>query len=308
MKILINNEIDKNIWNKFVNNRIFFRYEWLFVIKDSYKLEPLFIMCYEGDKFAIIGSFKTHKGYISLPFVSYSGFLSNDEEMLQEIKKYLKKNNIVIDSRDLLEKEATKGYVNPIVSVPSYEEFWKNISSNTRNQFNKSMKSELVFTKEDTVDNFYKLYSLGMRNLGTPSHGKKYFYKLNQYFNVLIFTIFDNDKAIGSMFCLSDYDTMAVLYAYVLQEYSKKYANYYMYLNAIKWMSKNDLKFLDMGRSTYGEGTFYFKKKFRPKFYTINSNINYTTDTKMQLASKIWKKLPLQVANFIAPKVRKYLP
>jgi len=306
--ILINNEIDQKIWNKLVDNKIFYRYEWIFVTKNIYKFEPYFVLLVEGDKFALIASFKTHKGYISLPFVSYSGFFANDENMLLKLKEYLRTQNIVIDSRDLVNKVVTRGYVNPIVSISSYETFWRSLSTNTRNQFKKSTNFNYKFIEENSINNFYKLYSNGMRNLGTPVHGKDYFINLMKSFSFKVFTIFDNNVAIGSMFCLSDKDTMAVLYAYVLPEYSKKYANYFLYLNSIKWMTKIGLIYLDMGRSNYGEGTFHFKKKFRPKFYAIKSNINYDDNTKLQVASSIWKKLPLSIANFIGPKIRRYLP
>ena len=308
MNIKINNQIDKDIWNNLVERKIFFRFEWFYIIQESYRLDPYFILMQENDKFALIASFKTTKGYISMPFVSYSGFLSNDEELLQELKTYLKKEGISIDSRDLIKNEVKEGYVNPIVTIPSFDDFWKNISSNTRNQFKKSQKSGLGFEKEEGVENFYKLYSLGMRNLGTPAHSKKYFNELMKYLPYCVFTIFDNDKAIGSMFCLRDDDTLAVLYAYTLPSYSKKYANYFLYLNAIKWLTENGLRYLDMGRSTYNEGTYHFKKKFKPVFYGINSKINYGKNTKLQIASKIWKKLPLSVANSISPMIRKYLP
>jgi hypothetical protein len=306
--IKINNEIDANIWNNFSENKLFFKYEWLYIVKNTYKLEPFFILCYEDEKFALIASFKTSKGYISLPFVSYSGFCSNDENMLQQLKNYLKNNNIEIDSRDLLKFELTEGYVNPIVTINSYDEFWKNLQPRFRTLMRKSEKKNLVFKIENKISNFYEIYSLGMRNLGTPVHSKKYFYELTKYFNYYIFTVFDGKKPIGSMFCLSDKDTLAVLYAYTSPEYSKQYANYFLYLNAVKWMTGNNLIYLDMGRSTYDEGTFHFKKKFRPKFYGINSKINYGSNTKLQIISKVWTKLPLSVANFVGPKIRRYLP
>lgn len=306
--IKINNEIDSLLWNRLVNNKIFFRYEWIYIIQNIYKLEPYFILLKEDDKFALIASFITSKGYISLPFVSYSGFCSNDENILEKLKSYLKDHNINIDSRDLLQEESVKGYVNPIAIFNNMDDFWKTIQPRFRSLIRKSEKNNFIIKAENNIDNFYLLYSVGMRNLGTPTHGKDYFYKIMEYLSFNIFTVFDNEKPIGSMFCLNDDNTLAVLYAYVLPEYSKQYANYFLYLNAIKWMTSNNLIYLDMGRSTYGEGTFHFKNKFRPKYYAINSKINYSSNSKLQIVSKIWTKLPLSIANFIGPKIRKYLP
>lgn len=306
--ILVNEQIDLNLWNKFANHKIFFRYEWLYIIKKIYNLEPFFVLCDKADKFALIASFKTTKGYISLPFNSYSGFLSNDEEMLNNLKVYLKEQNIEIDSRDLLDEEVTSGYVNPIVEIATFDDFWKNISTNMRNQFKKSEKYDYEFKEEKELKNFYMLYVLGMRNLGTPCHGEKYFQEIIKFFQYKIFVTYKDNLPIGAMFCLLDNETLAVMYAYVLPEYSKEYANYFMYLEAIKWTSQNEYRYFDMGRSTFGEGTFHFKSKFRPKVYKINSKVNYSSNSKLQLISKAWTKLPLYVANILGPQLRKYLP
>lgn len=308
MQIQINNEINPNQWNSFSENKIFFRYEWLNVIQNSYSLEPYFVLCHEDDKFALIASFKTHKGYISLPFVSYSGFLSNDKDLLLKLKEYLKEKNIEIDSRDLLDEEPTEGYVNPILEFSDIDDFWKKVQPRFRSLLRKSEKNEFTFKEEKSLENFYKIYTTGMRNLGTPTHGMDYFKELVKYLDAKIFTIFDNEKAIGSMFCLTDENTLCVMYTYVYPEYSKDYANYSLYLNVVKWMCENNLTLFDLGRSTFDETTYHFKKKFRPKFYKINSKINYSSDDKLQLASKIWSKFPLCFANFLGPKVRKYLP
>ncbi len=309
MDILINDEIDKKLWNGFVKNRIFFRYEWLNIIKNSYNLEPLFILIYEDDKYALIPSFKTKSGYISLPFVSYSGYSYNDFGMLDKLKDYLISQNITIDSRDLVLSPNTKsGYVNPIAKFEDLDDFWHKIKPKLRNQLRKSKRYGYSFKKTTSLEEFYDIYSLGMRNLGTPAHKISFFIQMFLNLPVEIFMIYHSGKPIGTMFCLKDYNTLSSLYSYVLPEYKKKYANYFLYLNVIEWMIKQKIKYFDMGRSLYGDGTFQFKKKFNPTIFSIKSNINYQTNKKMQIASEIWKKLPLALTNKISPKIRVYLP
>ncbi len=308
MDILINKEIDKNIWNNLIKNKIFYRYEWFYIIKDSYGFEPFFILIKERDRFALIASFKTTKGYISLPFVSYSGFMSNDKELLKKLKSFLKEKDIEIDARDLIEEQTNSGYINPIAHFENEDDFWKKIQPRFRSLMRKSQKEGFDFEDGKDIETFYKIYSTGMRNLGTPVHKKRYFYEISKYLNFRIFIVKDGDKPIGAMFCPYDNDTLSVMYAYTLPQYSKRYANYFLYLNVVRWMFLKDLKYFDMGRSTYNEGTYHFKKKFRPKFYTIKSKINYTSNKKLLFISSCWKRLPLSVANFIGPKIRKYLP
>ncbi len=306
-EITINDNIDKNKWNTFINNEIYFRYEWFYIIKDTYGLNPYFIMISDNDKFALIATFKINDKYVSLPYLNFAGYKFNDLALLQELKSYFKENNMMVDSRDLIEEESTYGYVNPIVNFNSFDEFWNNISSNTRTQFRKSEKNNFIFKENDSIDVFYSLYQLSMRNLGTPSHKKDFFKQIQKYMNTIVLTIYDENKAIGSMFCIYDVNIFFIAYAATLTEYNSQYANYFLYLNALKFMDKKGLTILDMGRTTYGIGTFDFKKKFKPKFYKIESSKEYNLSKSMNLASNIWKKLPLSVANILGPKVRKYL-
>ncbi len=51
--ILLNNHIDPTRWNELSNNQIFFRYELLYVIQNTYHLEPCFVLCSLGDNFMI---------------------------------------------------------------------------------------------------------------------------------------------------------------------------------------------------------------------------------------------------------------
>ena len=307
INVSVNSQIDVSRWNGFIKNEIHYRFEWLYIIKNTYQLEPYFIMVHDKDKFALIATFKIKNQYVSLPYLSYAGFQYNDNKLLELLRDYLNKNNIKVESRELQKHESSVGYVNPVVDISSFESFWKNISKNTRNQFKKSEKNKFIFQEDKSLKIFYELYTTSMHRLGTPPHKEVFFTHISNYLDSVILSIYDSGKPIGSMFCIYGNNKFFIAYAATLPDYKTKYANYFLYLNAIRWMSERNLTLLDMGRSTYGQGTFLFKKKFKPKFFEIKSSNVYTKSYKMKIASTIWKKLPLPVANYIGPKVRKYL-
>ena len=81
---------------------------------------------------------------------------------------------------------------------------------------------------------------------------------------------------------------------------------------------KNGYKIFDFGRSSWDANTFKFKKQWVAdpiqltwQYYLRDSKqiptLNHN-NPKYKLAVKIWKKLPLPIANFLGPKVIKNFP
>ena len=81
---------------------------------------------------------------------------------------------------------------------------------------------------------------------------------------------------------------------------------------------QNNYKFFDFGRSIPGSGVHRFKESFgaETKYlhyqYYLNSQDKVPDFTmshpKRQMFAKIWKNLPLSIANLIGPKLRRNFP
>jgi hypothetical protein len=79
----------------------------------------------------------------------------------------------------------------------------------------------------------------------------------------------------------------------------------------------------DYGRSTLGEGTYRFKKQWGAKPYELvwskwqveervesepeRSGHQSGVSRLRPIAEEIWRRLPLAVANWIGPKLRRYI-
>ncbi len=309
MNISINEEINKDIWNSLVNYKAYFRFEWFYIIKKSYGFDPLFILITQGNDFALVGSFKTTKGYISMPYLTYSGYFYNSTELHNALLSYLRNNKIIIQTRNSVPLRSNPNYVNSIAEIDTIEEYEKKLSRYTRKHIRKCQKFGFTVRYERAIDNFYRVYSLNMHRLGSPVHKKSYISNIISAFqDGIIITVFDRDKAIGSMLCLSDKDTLYGLMASSLSEYNKKYANYFLYWETIKFLKGRGLYYLDMGRSTFDSGTYHFKQIFKPVNYSIESGSEYTQNEVYGLASKIWKGLPYSLTLSLGPIIKKYLP
>lgn len=310
MKILLNTQIENDQWNRTINNSALLRFEWSRIIQETYALEPYFALTQEGDLFAVIGAFKTSKGYISLPFLSYSGFYTNNEDTLKSLKSFLQNNTIEIDARNKIALTENPHYVTSVIEVRSMDGLWKNLSTNMRNQIRKSQtygfETKLMNTFSQEA---YMLYAKAMHRLGTPVHKKLFFEKILKYIpESIVIGIYDKEKMIGFMLCVFDGETLYDLFAATDTEYNQYYANYFLYYEALKLVNEKGLIYFDMGRSTYGSSVHKFKQKWKPTDYSITSLLSYNKSGSMGLISQLWQKLPFAITLWLGPKLRKYLP
>lgn len=308
MAIYINNDIDKKIWDELTIASAYHNWQWNELIKNSYHLEYLKILAISTDGFALISLQKVGKKYISLPFLSYSGFLFSCEQAKKEIELYLTQKNISIDDRSILSNTLNCHYVGSVADISEIESYWLSLASKMRNQIRKSQANEFEVKIAKDVSIFYEIYSLGMKNLGTPVHSKRFFENiLSQIEGSGTLSIYYKEKPVASMLFINDKFTFYDMFAYCKPEYNSLYANYFLYWSSIIYANKIGKTKFDFGRSTQGSGVFLFKQKFNVTNYGIKSQIDYGK-SKLQIFTKLWMKLPYKTTLILGPLVRKYLP
>jgi len=312
LNILLNKEIDEKYWNSLIKNKAMQRFEWLYVISESYGLKPFYLLAFEGDRYALVGSFETRKGFVSLPFLSFSGYSTNDASALSALEEYIIASvGVDIDSRDAgASMDGGSVYVTSVIALEDLDAYWALLSVNMRNQIRKSQSFGFKSAKSRVMgDGEYSLYAKAMHRLGTPVHKKLFFCKILEHIpESFVLTIYEGSTEIGFMLCVYDGDTLYDLFAATDPKYNASYANYYLYYEALKTANEAGLKKFDMGRSTYGSGVHKFKQKWKPTDYPISSKLKYDKSGSMGLASSIWQKLPYTFTLWLGPKVRKYLP
>ncbi len=267
---------------------------------------------------------------ISVPFNQYAGIFSDNNE----VKKLLLAKAIDIAKQNNVNRlEIRQNYKNSDIKAISSEHCdqvlelakttdaqWKEFKDKVRNQIRKAEKSQLsVDIGHHLVNEFYAVYSYNMRDLAFPVFNKKFFLSILSNFkeqaNIIIVR---ERKPIGCMFTFAAGDTFIDYVASTLKEYNKYCPNNLLYWTAIKLAIQNGYKYFDFGRSQYGSGTFQFKKQWGaqeiPLYYhypylKTNSIPSVGNEAKkLKMAMNIWKNLPLSIANFFGPFVRKNIP
>lgn len=208
-----------------------------------------------------------------------------------------------------------------------YVTFRKQISSDDEANLNaiprkqramvrKGIKFGLVGEVDDHVDRLFDAYSVSVHRLGTPVFPKKYFAKLLEVFGDAceVRTITTaRGKLVASVLSFYWRDEVVPYYGGGVPLARELAGNDFMYWNLMQAAAARGCRIFDFGRSKLGTGSYDFKKNWGfeaqplPYEYKLYRSIklpdNNPLNPKYQLFIKMWKKLPLPVANMIGPHI-----
>ncbi|PIE69576.1 MAG: hypothetical protein CSA21_01630 [Deltaproteobacteria bacterium] len=274
---------------------------------------------------------------VSLPFCDVGNCIADDEEiqdsLLNELFNLLKKSRIGnfqirgdLKPSDFVQSQLQRvetGKVRMFLDLPeSAEVLLKSFKSKLRSQIRKAEKNGLVFEWGciDDIDKAYYVFSKNMRELGSPVHSKRFLRSVLENYGdraKLGLTKFE-DKFVGMGIILLGGQSVSIPWASTLREYNRLGPNMLLYWNFLKYSADNGYNYFDFGRSSEGEGTYRFKKQWGAEpislyWYelrhglTARSKQDATGSRKREFAEKIWRNLPLGVANAFGPYIRKYI-
>ncbi len=197
--------------------------------------------------------------------------------------------------------------------IGSQQKMMKSFNSKLRNQICKGKKNGLSWKigKQELVDQFYKVFSRNMRDLGSPVHSKKFFNSIFNYFyhNSFICIIFFKSKPVAASFMFRFKKRLSNPWASSIREYRHLQTNMFLYWQMIRFACNTGMEIFDMGRSSLGASTYRFKKQWgaeeTPLFWYrwVYENSSYTNQETLSIDH--WNKMPLGIANILGPMVRK---
>lgn len=342
MKVSLYQDGDIEEWDNYVRNNndssLYHFVNWKDVIERSFGHRTFYLMAEneEGIKgilpLVLVNSKLFGKFFVSLPFFNYGGICADNERaeelLLQEAINIAKNQKVEhIELRHLenhnLSLLTKKKKVAMVLELkPNPENIWKNFKTKVRNQVRKAERSDLrveVKGKEGLKD-FYRVFAVNMRDLGTPVYSKDFFNNILEIFpdNTKIFSVYLRDRVIASSLTVGFKDKLEVPWAASLRKYRQICSNMLLYWKMIEYACLKGYKYFDFGRSSWNSGTFRFKEQWGAKptqlywqYWLRNGNelpqIN-PDNPKYRLAIKLWQKLPLFITKIIGPRIVKNLP
>jgi FemAB-related protein (PEP-CTERM system-associated) len=276
---------------------------------------------------------------ISLPFCDIGGLLAKDFESESLLISYasqftetnghgemeIRQGGEAIDTTEQLSTQK----VRMLMPMPdSAETLLASFKSKLRSQIKKAEKNGLSFKlssapEQTMIDDFYKVFSLNMRSLGSPVHSKEWFQAIIKYYqpNLAMVCVYFESKPIGGGIVIKNGAKASIPWASTDAEYNRLAPNMLLYWQLLAHCSENNIKEFDFGRSTMGEGTYKFKSQWgaRPfalkweqysdetqKIEVLQSEIGSTNKIR-SIVEKYWAFLPLSFTTSLGPIVRKYI-
>jgi serine/alanine adding enzyme len=268
---------------------------------------------------------------VSMPYFNYGGAVADHpiiEQKLIETANTLAEELGIhhVEYRDDIARggfPARTDKVCMLLTLPGDEkELWSSFTSKLRAQIKRPQREALDILSGgiEYLDDFYKVFSHNMRDLGTPVYSIFFFRKILSSYtkNTSIIVIRLDGRPVAACFLIGDRNVLEIPWASSLKEANHLSVNMLLYWEALRFAIRNEYSFFDFGRSTIDSGTFRFKKQWgaKPKqlhwhYWLKNSTkipLLNPNNTKYKLMIEIWKRLPIRFTTLLGPLIVKNLP
>jgi FemAB-related protein (PEP-CTERM system-associated) len=270
---------------------------------------------------------------VSLPYLNHGGPIGDDEAVVAALideavalaqttqSRYLElRNNRSIDHPAMTQRSSSKvNMVRPL--PPTTGELWASLNTKVRNQVRKGQKSGLTheWGGKELIDEFLGVFNRNMRDLGTPSYGRRFFAAILDHFPSMaeICVVRLGARTVASALILHGSSVAEVPSASSIKEYNIYCPNMYMYNEILNRSIDRCHALFDFGRSTPGSGTFHFKKQWGAEpepavwqYYLRAGSIAAVRpdNPKYNRAIQIWRRLPVAVTRLVGPMIVRGIP
>jgi serine/alanine adding enzyme len=315
--------------------------EWRDVITASFGHRAHYLAAYEGacirGVLPLIEMNSRLFGHflVSLPFLNYGGIVADTPaaesalaaaavKLAMEVRASHIELRQSLPSLDSLTGWTLREHKTALV-VPLAQEtsaHWDGLSSRLRGKVRKAAKNGAEFSEGgiELLGEFYHLYALNMRDLGTPVYTRSFFANVMNTFHAKarILLVGREGKPAAALIALRDGNRIDT--PWICQDYrqSSFNVNEFLYWETIQWACAAGATELDFGRSSINAGTYNFKMQWNPEarglswYYWTPAGASAPQlnpdNPKYALAVKWWKKLPLGIANVIGPHIVRNIP
>jgi len=180
----------------------------------------------------------------------------------------------------------------------------------------KGIKLGLRGEVDANVDRMFEAYAHSVHRLGTPVFPKKYFAMLQDVFGdecEVRSIVTEDNRLVAAVLSFYWRDEVVPYYGGGMDLAREVAGNDFMYWNLMQAAAARGCRLFDFGRSKLGTGAYDFKKNwgftaqhlpYEYKLYGATAlPDNNPLNPKYQLFIKMWKKLPLPLANFMGPYI-----
>lgn len=339
-------EIDDKLstdWDNYVeqhpNAALYHRYDWRRVVERSFRHQNHYFAAIDANS-NIVGILPTTRltsrlfgdFAVALPYFNYGGVLADNTDITQKLLDYasgfyetLGAKHLEVRSTipDVCTWPVTTDKVSMIRPLPqNTERLGLELGAKIRSQIKRAQREnvEIEIGGIDLLKPFYHVFSINMRDLGTPVYSKSFFANILRQWPKLatIAVIKVNGRPVATAFLLSHGDMLEIPWASTLKEANPMSINMLLYWEVLSLAIRTGHSFFDFGRSTKEANTYRFKKQWGAKpiqhywYYWLRDGEELPKlkpdNPKFALLIKIWRLMPVALTKLLGPFIVKNLP
>lgn len=329
-------------WDQFVDSQTaatsYHRWKWKHVIEKSFDWKTFYLFAEQDgritgilplvwQKSLLFGNFLT-----SVPFLNAGGIIASDPETAAALlnraaalARELRAGYIEFRNRKPLglglETKTSKITVTRELQ-PNSEVMFQSLDKKARSDVRKSMQNgfSTEFGGAEFLADFYQVFAVKMRDLGTPVYPKNFFRHILNEFpqDTFICRILCEGKTVAASFLIAYHDRIEAHWSASLPELSKRKPNMFMYWSILCFAGERGYKVFDFGRSTVGSGTHKFKMQWGGREEQLYWEYWLPDGAKLpelnpdnpryRAMVAAWRKMPLVLTKLMGPPIVRRLP
>ncbi len=201
------------------------------------------------------------------------------------------------------------------------ESFETLMKSKLRSQVKKSTQNGLTveFGQSELLNDFYRVFAINMRDLGTPVFPKRLFAEILAAFqqDAELCIVRHGREPVAGGLLVHVAGLTEVPSASALRKFNHLNPNMLMYRNLLRRAIERRSHTFDFGRSSKESGTFKFKAQWGAEpspaqwqYYLRKGSVDdmSASSPRRQKLIEIWKRLPMPIANTLGPFVVRGIP
>jgi serine/alanine adding enzyme len=271
---------------------------------------------------------------VSMPFLNYGGPIGSDEGVCalvstaEDIASEKAVGLLELRSRVPLPVDLPVSHRKLTVVLdmpPEPEALLKALPAKVRSQIKRPKKDGVVVRfGPEQLGPFYEVFAHHMRDLGTPAQSRELFETILRVFpnDVHIAVAYHNDQPIACGWGFLWNGEFEITWASALRSHKAMSPNMLVYWELMERTIAAGAHLFNFGRCTKDSGTYRFKMQWGGReemlwWYQRTANATEkdgaaSTPSPDQgvfaLATRVWQKIPVSVANRIGPHIVRYIP
>ncbi|MBZ2167846.1 FemAB family XrtA/PEP-CTERM system-associated protein [Marinobacter sp. F4216] len=269
---------------------------------------------------------------VSVPYFNYGGVLADNGDVARKLiqaadcwraemqSKHMELRHFGDSGLGLRQRSHKVTFWLPLPTNP--RDLWDSFRPKLRAQIRRGQRESIEFSigGAEFLDEFYRVFAINMRDLGTPVYGRPFFRNLLDSLGNNVWLVIGrrNGKAVTCAFLTGSGDRMEIPWASSLRRVSQTGANMAMYWRILEFAMEQGFRYFDFGRCSPESGTYKFKRQWGAQ--ELSMHWDYVLpeggelpalnpdNPKFKMVIEVWRRLPVWITRLIGPKIVNSLP